>query len=255
MTNLYYGQNAEFSLVSRSHGRFELGYCESMEIEPQHTQKKLYFFNKKEGLPVSILEGASGRFGYLESEELHILGVLMNINTRTKTVIVDEPAAYQEFHVILNAKSDTGVLDLGILAKRCRAAGNPASMTPRDEQHGSFGYQAATRYVVKGAGIAYDRILSATPDASLTQLDSDLHFVDGTAGPPATSASVTLSHTPELINIEAVTTTRYYFYVLKNGSEVKTGFTIDPVTNKFELSPGVNPATDVWEVFYAYKTV
>lgn len=319
MTNIYYGQNAELSLISQSHGRFSLGYCESFEVEPQHTQKKLFFFNKKEGLPISILEGGAGRFGYLESEEMFILGTLLDKNVRNMDVINDEPAAYQEFQIILNAKNNMGVLDMGVLVKRCRAAGNPAAMTPRDEQHGTFGFQAATRYLVKGAGIGYARITHATPAGSVTVTDDDIQFAtsyvdaagtgtitssgttvtgDGTSflselAPGGTilvgterkvivsiasdtslvidsafasdilvdtafqySTSATIEATtpqvPVLINIEDALTTRLYFYVLKNGTEIKTGFTLDAM-GKFSVPMLAD--TDVYEVFYAFKPV
>ncbi len=251
MTNIYYGQNAELSLVSQSHGRFSLGYCESFEVEPQHTQKKLFFFNKKEGLPISILEGGAGRFGYLESEEMFILGTLLDKNVRNMDVINDEPAAYQEFQIILNAKNNMGVLDMGVLVKRCRAAGNPASMTPRDEQHGTFGFQAATRYLVKGAGIGYARITHATPAVGVTVTDEDLQFVTP-VDPLVDPFTATLTNVPALINIEDALTTRLYFYVLKNGVEIKTGFTLSAL-GVFNVMGVAN--TDIYEVFYAYKPV
>lgn len=253
MTNIYFGQNAELSLISRSHGRFSLGYCESFEVEPQHTQKKLYFFNKKEALPISILEGGAGRFGYLESEELYILGTLLDKNVREMDVINDDPAAYQEFHLMMNAKNQFGVLDMGVLVKRAKAAGNPSGMTPRDEQHGTFGFQCATRYLIKGAAIGYARILQSTPDPLLTTTDDDVTAAQAAPGDPWIAD---LPSTPVMINIEDAKTERLYFYVLKNGDEVKTGFTVtDAPTPQISIPEAEFAAGDVYELFYAYKPV
>ena len=97
MANIYYGQNSQFEIVSKTHGRYSLGYIESFEVDASQTNKRLYFFNKKEAMAIAVFEGVSGRFGFLDTEEKYYTAALLDVDP-TAGIINDDPAAYNAFN-------------------------------------------------------------------------------------------------------------------------------------------------------------
>ena len=250
MPDIFFGQNAEFKLISKSHGAFSLGFVESFEVDPSHANKRLYFFNKKEALPITIFEGVNGRFGYLETEERLFLAAVMDVDP-SSDMINDDPSAYIDFHGLLNCRNEYGVIKNGIFVKMMRISGVPESMTPREEQHSQVGFIGSTRYKVKGGGILYSRVLAATPDPSVYLSPDDTNF-DGTG-------KVTLTKLPVSINIKDRITTRPWLAIYKNGEdqtlsqETNPTITFDTLTGVVDL--GAAPlATDVWEFYTPFKS-
>lgn len=256
MANLYFGQNSDFMLVSKSHGPYTLGFVESFDVDVSHTNKKLFFFGKKEALTVSVFEGVSGRFGFLETEEKYLVSGIMDINPTTLTVINDDPSAYYEFNLILNQKNEEGVIENGLFVKGCRVTGLPESVAPREEQHGNISYIGATRYKMKGGAIQYSRIVSTSPAYTTT---GDIVVVEASPGPGPYVA--TLPQVPVAVNIENNTTTRLYLAVYKNGKDItKDAALMANVVVAVSGSPDVGTvtittmaATDVYDVYTVYK--
>jgi len=93
--SIFYGQNAELDIVSLSHGKFALGFNEQFDVDVSMTNKRLYFFNKKESLALSIFEGVSGRFGFLNTTENYFRAAVMDISP-SSSMTNDDPGAYQE---------------------------------------------------------------------------------------------------------------------------------------------------------------
>lgn len=190
---IFFGQNTSFELVSQTHGRKRLKFVESFEVDPSHTNKRLWFFNSKEMLPVSIYEGASGSFGYLETEEKYFLAMVMDQDPNA-LMLNDDPGAYLEFCMLLNSRDERGKQRNGILVKGARIAGVPESMAPREEQHSRCGFLAKTRYKIKNGGILYTRILGATPAGTVFSTPDDIKAVvtyTDVAGAGTVSSSTT----------------------------------------------------------------
>lgn len=252
MSNLYFGQNSDFEIVSLRHGSYLLGFVEGFDVDVQHTNKKLFFFGKKEALTVSIFEGVSGRFGFLETEERYLVSAVMDVDPTTLDVINDDPSAYYPFNLILNVKNEEGIIENGIFVKGCRVTGLPESIAPREEQHGNISYIGATRYKIKGGGILHSRIVGSAPVFSTTK---DIAVVPPVA--PATTPFVaTLTEDFVQVNIENNTTKRKYLAVYKNGNDI----TKDPAQMANLTFGALNTidfaafaATDVYDIYTVFK--
>lgn len=244
MANIYFGQNAEPSLISKTHGRFVLGFNETFSVDIALNNKKLPFFNKKELLAISVFDGVSGQFGYLETEENYVNAATMDISP-SSTITNDDPSAYVEFHILLTAKNESGVVEQATFVKGCRIASAPESMAPRDEQHVQISYIGATRYKVKGGGIKYQRFV-ASGAAYATAEDIAITGTTGTCTVTATA-----------VNIENNSTTRTYLAVYYNGTDVTkdtaytTGFSISGTTATFPS--GLLTSGTIWEVYIPYN--
>jgi len=254
MPDVFYGQNSNFDMISRTHGRKTLGFVESFEIDVSHSNKRLYFFGKKEAFALSIFEGVSGRFGYLATDEKFLTALLMDVNPDA-AVVNDDPAAYQEFRLRLNINNEQGILSEGVLVKGCRVAGNPTSLAPREERHGQLSYIGATRYSISGGGILYSRIVRTPPAFSTPD---DIVLADVAAPAPYVAA---LAQEAELVNIADPATTRNWLAIYKNGDDISynatamTGITVTTVLGVTSMSiPNDSFATtDVYEIFTVYK--
>ena len=252
MAKLFFGQNTSFDLISQTHGRKRLKFVENFEVDPSHQNKRLWFFNTKEMLPVAIFEGVSGNFGYLETEEKFFLSMVMDQDP-AKEIINDDPGAYMEFHALLNSRDERGIQSNAIFVKGMRISGAPESLAPKEEQHSRIGFLAKTRYKLKGGGFAYYRILSATPDASVFTTSEDLHF--------DASGSVTIPVLPADVNIYDSETTRTWIASMKNGSDMTQievdspgHFTVSNSGGTGTITLASAPAdTDVWEFIIPYK--
>lgn len=249
MPNIYYGVNTEFNLVSKSHGRKELEFNEQFDIDVGLANKRLWFFNKKEALALSVFEGVSGRFGYLETESKDVSSVLQDVAS-SATVVNDDPSSYQEFHIYLNCKNEAGVIEQGTFVKGCRVTSAPESITPKEEQHNQVSYIGAIRYKIKGAGIQYTRFVSSAPPFA----SADDITISGTG--PFTG---TLAHSATSVNIETPTATRTYLAVYRNGTDVTKQATYTGSATDFSVSgttviipSGTFDTTDVWELYTAY---
>lgn len=247
MSNLYFGQNSDFEIISLRHGSYLLGFVESFDVDVSHTNKKLFFFGKKEALSVSIFEGVSGRFGFLETEERYLVSAIMDIDPSTLEVINDDPSAYYPFNLILNVKNEEGIIENGIFVKGCRVTGLPESIAPREEQHGNISYIGATRYKIKGGGILHTRIVSSAPPYATPK---DV-AVTGT-GP----FTATISEDFKEVNIENNTTKRKYLAVYLNGIDItKDAAKMANVafTGTNTVSITTMATTDVYDVYTAFK--
>lgn len=249
MPNYYTGQNADVNFISKRGGAVEIPFVENFSVEPSHNQKVLYFFNEQQGFTLSILDSAGGSLQFLQTEQKLVQCVLQDMPYDT-AVIVDDPATYQPFHAYMNCRNNEGVLDMGVLIKRCTLANNPANMTPRDEQHMTASYRAATRYIVQGAGIMYKRILADTPAVGV-RLNAK-HDWNLPASPAVQELDFALESMPLPSEIKIGNKMQHYFYVLKNGEEAKSGFTF--TATKFTVTDTVLD-TDVWEIFYAFAPI
>lgn len=255
MADIFYGQNTSFDLVSQTHGRKRLKFVETFEVDPSHSNKRLYFFNTKESLAISIFEGVNGNFGYLETEETYFLAMVMDQDP-SLDIINDDPGAYLEFNILLNSRNERGNQRNSIFVKGCRIAGVPESMAPREEQHSRVGFIGKTRYKIKGGGIMYLRVLAQTPDSSVFTTVDDAHF-DATG-------KLVLSQAPANVNIVDAVTTRTWLAAYKNGQDLTQEAIDDPSlfsvnivagppdTGEIVL-PAAPAATDVWEFFIPYK--
>ena len=253
MPSIYYGQNAEFDIIAFTRGRQALGFVESFEIDVSHTNKRLYFFNKKEAFAVSIFEGVSGRFGFLDTEEKLLMASLMNVTALPSGGIVnDDPGAYLEFRILLNLRNELGVVQNGIFVKGCRISGNPESIAPREEQHGQVSYIGSTRYKMKGGGVLYTRVVR-TPTFTTTD---DVTATGGLAS-PLTPWTATLTKSAVSVNINDPITTRSYLAIYKNGNDITadtaamTGITVSGTTVSIPYAS--MGATDLYEFFTPYK--
>lgn len=252
MANIYYGVNSEFIVISKTHGKYSLGFVENFEVDVSHTNKRLFFFNKKEALAISVFEGVSGRFGFLETEEKYLVSALMDIDPSTITIPNDDPSAYNEFNVILNVKNESGVIEHGVFVKGCRISGLPETLAPREEQHGTCAYIAATRYKLKGGGIQYSRIVSSAPAYSTAD---DIEIV---SSPTKYADLVT---TAIDVNIENSITTRKYLAVYKNGTDITKNATEmaklsfgtggSPLTTRITFTEFAT--TDVYDIYTPYN--
>lgn len=254
MADIFFGQNTSFDLISQTHGRKRLKFVESFEVDPSHSNKRLYFFNTKESLAISIFEGVNGNFGYLETEEIFFLAMVMDQDP-TLVVINDDPGAYLEFCLLLNSRNERGNQRNSILVKGARIAGVPESMSPREEQHSRVGFIGRTRYKIKGGGIMYLRILAAVPDPSIFATPDDVNF---------TGASYAFSTAPFAVNIYDAVTTRTWLAAYKNGEDMTQAAIDDPSlfsvnivagppdTGEIVL-PAAPAATDVWEFYIPYQ--
>lgn len=256
MADIFTGQNTSFDLVSQTHGRKRLKFVETFEVDPSHSNKRLYFFNSKESLAISIFEGVNGSFGYLETEESYFLAMVMDQDP-SLAIINDDPGAYLEFNILLNSRNERGNQRNAILVKGCRIAGVPESLSPREEQHSRVGFIGKTRYKIKGGGIMYLRILAATPDSAVFTTSEDVNF-DATG-------TYAFSQAPANVNIYDALTTRTWLAAYKNGEDI-TQLAVDdpslfsvnivagsPDTGEIVL-PSAPAATDVWEFFIPYQT-
>jgi hypothetical protein len=252
MADLYFGQNTAFDLISTSHGRKRLKFVESFEVDPSHTNKRLWFFNSKEMLPVSIYEGVSGSFGYLETEEKYFLAMVMDQDP-ARVIINDDPGAYLEFSMLLNSRNERGVQRNAIFVKGARISGVPESLAPREEQHSRVGFLAKTRYKIKNGGIAYVRILAETPDPLVFTTPDDILY-DNLAG------KATLAQLPADVNIFDPLTERNWLAVYKNGLDISQesidnpgAFSVGNTLGVGEIMFATPPAaTDVWEFYIPY---
>lgn len=252
MPSVYYGQNSDLNLVSQTHGRFTLAFVESLEADVQHTNKRLYFFNNKTALAISIFEGAQGRFGFLATDEKYLLAAIGDISpsgSGSNGVINNDPGAYYPFDILSEVKNEAGTIEKGMLVLGCRVAGIPSSMAPREEQHGTCNYIANTKYEIQGGGIQYARFISSAPAYST----ADDIAISGT-GP----FSGTLAHSATEINIINNSTYRTYLAIKKNGSDISnntgtdlSGFSITADQVVFPTGAFAN-TTDVWEIYTAY---
>jgi hypothetical protein len=249
MANLYYGVNTAFNLVSKSHGRKELEFNEQFDIDVGLANKRLWFFNKKEALALSVFEGVSGRFGYLETESKDVSSVLQDVAS-SSTVVNDDPSSYQEFQIYLNYKNEAGVIEQGTFVKGCRVTSAPEAISPKEEQHNQVSYIGAIRYKIKGAGIQYTRFVSSAP-AVTTADDVAVSGSDDISG--------TLPYSATSINVTTPTTTRTYLAVYRNGTDVTTNATYTGSATAFSVSgtavvfpSGTFGTTDVWELYTAY---
>ncbi len=255
MPDIFYGQNTAFDLISQTHGRKRLKFVESFEVDPSHSNKRLYFFNSKESLAISIFEGVNGNFGYLETEETYFLAMVMDQDP-TAQIINDDPGAYLEFNALLNSRNERGKQRNAIFVKGCRIAGVPESLAPREEQHSRVGFIGKTRYKIKGGGIMYLRILAATPDTGVFSTVDDVHF-DATG-------KYAFSTAPAAVNIMDAITTRTWLAAYKNGQDITQEAIDDPSlfsvnivagtpdTGEIVL-PAAPAATDIWEFYIPYK--
>ena len=247
MPSIYFGQNSPFDIVSRSHGRLSLGYAESFEVDASQTNKRLYFFNRKEALAISIFDGVSGRFGFLDTEEKYYVAALLDVSP-SATIINDDPGAYNAFNLILNIKNEQGIIENGIFVKGCRLAGAPETLSPRDEQHITPSYIGATRYKCKGGAIGYTRFVGSAPA---------YHTADDVAISGTGPHSGTLAETAVSVNITNSTTTRTYLAVFKDGNDITNdaqqmvGFSVSGTQAIFP-SGAFTATTSVWEVYTTY---
>ncbi len=252
MPNIIFGQNTSFDLISATHGRKRLKFIESFDVDPSHNNKRLWFFNSKEMLPISIFEGCSGSFGFLETEEKFFLAMIMDQDPNLD-VINDDPGAYLEFHALLNSRSERGKQINAIFVKGMRIAGTPESLAPKEEQHSRVGFLAKTRYKIKGGGILYVRALALVPDAAVFLTPDDINF-------DAAGVAV-IPEVPQEINIFDQQTKRTWLAVTKNGEDYTQeeidnpgAFVVNDIAGIGTITLAVAPAdTDVWEFYIPYK--
>lgn len=251
MADLFFGQNCSFALVSRDYGLKKLKFVEGWECGPEHINRRLWFFDSKEAVVVSIFEGISGSFNYLATEEKFFLSMVMNQNP-TRDIILDDPGSYVGFNAILNARDEFGIAKRATFVKTMKIAGNPETMQPREEQRSRVGYIAATRYGVLGGTVEYIRALAPVPAESVFRTPEDeLTNV---------SHQITLDFEAAEVNIVNPNTYRNYLAAYKNGIDMTvaieaalpgTYFTLvgDTITFPAALSAG-----DIWEFYLAKKT-
>ncbi len=256
--DIFFGQNTSFQLISRTHGTKKLKFVEAFEVDPTHTNKRLWFFNTKEALAISIFEGVNGSFGYLETQEKSFLAMIMDQDPNVD-ISNDDPGAYLEFHILLNSRNEVGKQRNAIFVKGCRIAGVPESLAPKEEQHSRVSYIGATRYKVKGGGIMYVRALAAVPDVSVFATPEDSNF--------DVAGVLTLPLNPANVNIYDPVTKRPWLAAFKNGMDMTqeaiddpTIFNVDigdptatPVVPPTITLPSAPLATDVWEFILPYK--
>ena len=252
MADLYFGQNCEFALVSRDYGLKRLKFVEGWECGPEHINRRLWFFDAKEAVIVSIFEGISGSFNYLATEEKYFLYMVMNQNPN-RDIVLDDPGSYVAFNALLNARDEFGVFKRATFVKTMKIAGNPETMQPREEQRSRVGYIAATRYSLLGGTIQYVRVLAPVPDAAVFRTQEDV-LTD-------VAHAVTLDFIPAEINIINPSTFRDYIAVYKNGVDLSAAVQIAPPGTYFTIAgdtitfPNALAPQDIWEFYLAKRLV
>lgn len=250
MPNIYTGQNSSLEIISKTHGKITTEWTEQFDLDISLTNKKLPFFGKKDLLAISVFDGVSGRFGYLETEDKKVMSAFMDVSP-SATLVNDDPSAYVEFQMLMNSKNESGVVEQGTFIKGCRITSAPESMAPREEQHVQASYIGGTRYKVKGGGIKYTRFVGS----STAYATADDVQTSGTTG----LISGTLAVSATAVNIENASTTRPYLAVYRNGLDVTkndtytasaTGFSVTGTAVVFPSS--TTYATDVWELYTPY---
>ena len=240
MSILLYGQNTEVDILSLNHGRFQMGFNEQFDVDVGLTNKQLWFFNKTQSLAIAVFNNVSGRFGFLNTDEVNVHAALQDVSP-SATMINDDPSAYKEFHLLLNARDESGVTQEGIFVKGARITSAPSSMTPHDEQHTQTSYIGATRYLVQGGGLKYYRIVGTSPA---------YRTVDDIAASGSGPYTATLPVSATAVNIGNAGASQAYLHLYYNAKDyffnVPTGFSVSGST--VTIPSGMLASTDVWDI-------
>ena len=140
---------------------------------------------------------------------------------------------------------DTGLIISSVLCKACRAKGSPYTEPVKEEAKVTRDLSATNVIKVKGAAIMYARIHLATGYSGYSQAVPPNAYTD--LGISGLSGAYRAFSGYTLIPYDGAS--GYDFWVLKNGEEVTTGYTMS--ASGF-ITTDPCGANDTWEVFGLY---
>jgi hypothetical protein len=242
------GVRTKLIVVSYSHGTIRVPLAQSFNYTPRLTERTINEFDNLEAAQiVTSFDGVDITFDYLDSDSKLVEAMFADVDPDSDA-IVDDPTSYKKVYVFANMKGlESTKIFASVLAKGCRTKGAPYTEPVKEEAKVTRDLSGTNVLKIKGAAVQYERILAHTPDVSVYEqvippnAYADLNFPDSPGPYEITHAEDALS-----------TNGKYYLVVLKNGSEVITGFTA--TATKFTVADAP-AATDVWEVYTAYLDV
>jgi len=239
------GVRTKLVLISRSFGAIRIPLAQSFNYTPRITERTINEFDNLEAAQVvTSFDGIDVTFDYLDSDSHLVESCFANADPGAD-VTIDDPTAYKQVNVFANMKGlESGKIFASILAKNCRAKGSPYTEPVKEEARVSRDLSGTNVLKVKGGAILYTRILAATPDVSVYEQIIPPNAYEDDNFPATTPFEVTLAKTG--IDVGG---SKYYLWVLKNGSEATTGFTVTDEKFTVDAEP---EDTDIWEVFTVY---
>lgn len=236
------GVRTKLVLVSGNHGAIRVPLAQSFNYTPRITERTINEFDNLEAAQVvTSFDGVDVTFDYLDTESKLVDAMFADVDPAS-AVIVDDPTNYQSVHVFANMKGlETGKIFSSVLAKSCRAKGSPYTEPVKEEARITRDLSGTNVLKIKGAAILYSRILASVSTAYDQAIPPNCYVDLAFAG--TTPFEATLPKTGLLYNGS------YALWVLKNGEEVTTGFTVTATKFTVATAPA---ATDVWEVFTLY---
>jgi len=240
------GTRTKLELISESHGSIRVPLAQSFDYTPGFTERKIFEFDNAEAaLVVTQFDGVDIRFDYLDTDSKLVDAALNDLDPGL-TVTEHDPSVLREVNIILNVRSEDGLIFQSVLAKGVRIKGVTATEPVREEGVITVDGGATNVLRYKGAALLYSRILANTPDASVYDQSIPPNSTSDQNFAVSTPFKITLDKTAVAINEAG----DLGVLILKNGEEVDTGFTL--TSTEFTVDDPGPDATDIWEVITAF---
>lgn len=243
---LIQGVRTKVVLASLNHGAVRVPLAQSFNYTPKLTERNINEFDNLEVAQViTSFDGVDVSFDYLDSDSKLVDAMFADVSPAA-SVVLDDPSNYKLVNVFANMKGiDTGLIISSVLCKACRAKGSPYTEPVKEEAKVTRDLSATNVIKVKGAAIMYARIHLETGYSGYSQAVPPNAYADlgisGVSGAYVGFSGYTL--------IPYDGASGYDFWVLKNGEEVTTGYTMS--ASGF-ITTDPCGANDTWEVFGLY---
>lgn len=239
------GVRTKVILVSYSHGAVRIPLEQSLNYTPRITERTIKEFDNLEAAQiVTTFDGVDITFDYLDSNDKLVESMFADVDPAS-TAVLDNPSNYKKVTLFANMKGleDTKIF-ASLLAKQCRTKGAPYTEPVNEEARVTRDMTGTNVIKVKGAAIHYLRIHKASGFSGYSGAVPPNAYADTTC---SGISGEFISATKTLIPYDGAS--GYDFYVLKNGAEVTTGYTMS--ASGFTLQEALG-GTDVYEVFGLY---
>jgi hypothetical protein len=243
INDIQVGQDTKIEVSSRSHGRKRIPMAQTLGFTPAKTVTQVgEFDNKNPILTFETFDGVEVSFEVMQADQADLEAMVMDQNPAGNIVAMDQSQT-GEVRIWCNYTGrNTGYVYAAEFAEDLRLSANPSTSTLKDPTKQAYTFKG-TRYVrVKGktgqkCSIQYNRFVNTPTYATA----DDINFA-GSVG--------TFPKTPVDIPQYGGVTYTDNLAVVKNGTKLTTGFTIDKSGKTITMTdaPASGDVVETWTV-------
>lgn len=159
---VFTGQQAQPRLITQTHGAIRPNLLDSFDITPKISVKRIQEFdNLVDALIYYTYDGATGKMGFMASNQGQIEALLMDLDPSVATQMVN-PTSLKPFNGFMNLRGQDHLFKESVIFYGAMASGNPLTMTPKDAAKTSIDFECVNAMRFPGLACLYTRARGAT---------------------------------------------------------------------------------------------